>query len=178
VHRVDRIIKLLPIPINITVKFKIPPTYRGRPIGLLAIVAYKLVITVLFSIVALAVFLTLKNVSSLQEIAATYELEGKHQIITLLLDKLLNITPKTLKFSGFAAAGYSFLSGVEAIGLWRQKAWAHVLVLVLVGISIPPEIYEIFKGITVVKSVVFLLNVAVFSYLLTHLPKRRHHRKS
>ncbi len=142
--------------------------------GLVAIVVYKLLITGLFAVVALGIFLTMKNADVLQSVADSYELSGKHGLIILFLDKLLNITPKTMKFGGFAAAGYSFLSGVEAIGLWRQKAWAHVLVLLLVGISIPPEIYEIFQGVTLVKFVVFFLNVVMFGYLLTHLPKRHH----
>ncbi len=143
--------------------------------GLVAIVTYKLLITGLFGVLALGVFLTMKNADVLQYIADSYELSGKHGLIVLFLDKVLNITPRTLKFGGFAAAGYSFLSGIEAIGLWRQKAWAHVLVLLLVGISIPPEIYEIFHGITVTKCVVFVLNVIMFGYLLTHLPKRHPH---
>jgi uncharacterized membrane protein (DUF2068 family) len=169
------------IPINFTVKFKlpftIPPTYRGRPMALVAIVVYKLLITGLFAVLALGIFLTMKNTDILQNVADSYKLSGKHGLIIWFLDKILNITPKTLKFSGFAAAGYSFLSGIEAIGLWRQKAWAHVLVLLLVGISIPPEIYEIFHGVTMIKFVVFFLNVVMFGYLLTHLPKHHHHEK-
>jgi uncharacterized membrane protein (DUF2068 family) len=160
------------------VNFKLPSTYRGRPIGLVAIVLYKLMITILFAITALAMLLTLKNYESLQDIAETYQLSGKHEIITWILNKVLNLNSKSLKFAGFAAAGYSFVSGIEAIGLWREKAWAHILVLVLVGISIPPEIYEILKGVTIVKFMVFVLNVVVFGYLLTHLPKKQtHHRR-
>jgi uncharacterized membrane protein (DUF2068 family) len=159
------------------VKFKFPSTYRGRPMGLVAIVLYKLFITILFAITALAMLLTLKNYESLQDISETYQLSGKHEIITWILNKILNLNPKSLKFAGFAAAGYSFVSGIEAIGLWREKAWAHILVLVLVGISIPPEIYEILKGVTIVKFMVFVLNVVVFGYLLTHLPKKHSHSR-
>jgi uncharacterized membrane protein (DUF2068 family) len=160
------------------VKFNLPSTYRGRPIGLVAIVVYKLFITMVFAATSTAVLLTLKNYPSLQDIAETYQLEGKHQIINWILNKILNLNPRTLQFSGFAAAGYSLLSAIEAIGLWREKAWAHVLVLVLVGISIPPEIYEILRGVTIVKLFIFGLNVTVFGYLLTHLPKRHPRHRS
>jgi uncharacterized membrane protein (DUF2068 family) len=158
-------------------KRTLPATYRGRPIGLVAIVLYKLIITLLFAITAVAVLLTLKNYALLEAISANYELAGKHQLITWALDKILNLSPKAVKFSGFAAAGYSLLSGIEAYGLWRGKAWAHVLVLVLVGISIPPELYEIARGITLIKVLVCALNVAVFAYLFSHRPQhhvRRH----
>jgi uncharacterized membrane protein (DUF2068 family) len=158
--------------VKFKVKFKLPSTYRGRPIGLVAIVSYKLIITILFAFTSVAILFALKNYPDLQEFAANYRLEGKHRIINWMLEKLFNLNPKKLQFSGFAAAGYSLVSGIEAIGLWREKAWAHVLVLALVGVSIPLEIYEIFRGVTIVKLMVFGLNVLVFSYLLTHLPKR------
>lgn len=151
--------------------------YRNRPFGLVAIVIYKLIITLLFAITAVAILLTLKKHTLLEAISDNYRLEGKHQVITWVLGKILNISPQTIKFSGFAAAGYSLLSGIEAYGLWRGRAWAHLLVLVLVGLSIPPEIYEIARGVTPIKGVVCVLNIAVFTYLLTHRPNhhsRRH----
>jgi uncharacterized membrane protein (DUF2068 family) len=40
----------------------------------------------------------------------------------------------------------------------------------LVGISIPPETYELVQGVTVLK-LVFIANLAVLWYLLHHLPK-------
>ncbi len=160
------------------VKFKLKFSYRGRPIGLVAIVAYKLMMTLLFAATAIGLLLTLKNVESLQDLAETYQLEGKHQIIVYLLDKFLNITPKTLKFAGFAAAGYSALSSIEAIGLWKQKGWAHLLVLGLVGISIPAEIYEIFKHVTVIKVGLFGLNVVMFGYLFVDYIKNHEHQRS
>ena len=160
------------------VTFKLKSNYRGRPIGLVAIVAYKLMMTLLFAATATGLLLTLKNADSLQDLAETYQLEGKHQIITYFLDKVLNITPKTLKFAGFAAAGYSALSGIEAIGLWKQKGWAHLLVLGLVGISIPAEVYEIFKHVTLIKVGLFGLNVAMFGYLFVDYIKNHARHRS
>jgi uncharacterized membrane protein (DUF2068 family) len=57
--------------------------------------------------------------------------------------------------------------------LWYQKSWARLLVLGLVGISIPPEIFELIKKITIPKFLVILVNVAVFWYLLQHFPKQK-----
>jgi uncharacterized membrane protein (DUF2068 family) len=47
------------------------------------------------------------------------------------------------------------------------------LVVGLVGISIFPEIYELIHGVTPIKAIVFILNVAMLWYLLTHRPE--HH---
>ncbi len=85
--------------------------------------------------------------------------------------KILILKPKTLLFSGLAAGLYAALTAIEGVGLWYEKGWATILVLVLVGISIPPEIFELIQGITVLKLGVFIANIAVFWYLLHHLPK-------
>ena len=78
----------------------------------------------------------------------------------------LIINPKTLLLSGIATGLYAILTVLEAVGLWYEKARATILVLLLVGISIPPEIYELVQGVTVLKLAVFLANIAVLWYLL------------
>ncbi|WP_333247933.1 MULTISPECIES: DUF2127 domain-containing protein [unclassified Microcoleus] len=92
-------------------------------------------------------------------------------MIEFILDKLLILKPKNLLLSGLAAALYAVLTAVEAVGLWYEKDWATILVLVLVSISIPPEIYELVHGVTVLKLAVFITNVAILWYLLHHWPK-------
>ena len=142
-----------------------------RPPGLIAIVLYKSFVASLLTITSIALLLALKNHQALEDFSESYLLESKIKIVEFLLDKVLSIKPKTLLFSGLAAGLYAALTAVEAVGLWYEKGWATILVLVLVGISIPPEIYELFQGVTVLKLVVFVANVAMLWYLLHHLPK-------
>ena len=120
---------------------------------------------------SIALLLALKNHQALEDFSESFFLESKLQIVEFLLDKILMLKTKTLLFSGLAAAVYAGLTAVEAVGLWCEKGWATILVLVLVGISIPPEIYELFQGVTVLKLVVLMANIAVLWYLLHHLPK-------
>lgn len=101
----------------------------------------------------------------------SYVLEGKRHIIEVFLDKIINIKPQTLKFSGIATAIYAVLTAIEAVGLWFEKTWAKILVIVLVSISIPPEIFELIKGISLLKIAVFLVNVAVLWYLIKNFSK-------
>ena len=145
-----------------------------RPPGLIAIVLYKSFVASLLTVTSIALLLALKNHQALADFSESYLLESKIKIVEFLLDKILSIQPKTLLFSGLAAGLYAALTAVEAVGLWYEKGWATILVLVLVGISIPPEIYELFQGVTVLKSVVFVANVAMLWYLLHHLPKHVH----
>ncbi len=144
---------------------------KQRAPGLIAIVIYKAFVASLWTVTSIALLFAMKNHQLLEDFADSYSLESKLQIIEFLLAKVLVLKPKTLLFSGLAAALYAALTAVEAVGLWYEKGWATILVLVLVGISIPPEIFELIRGVTVLKLVLFIANVAVLWYLVHHLPK-------
>ena len=146
---------------------------KKRPLGLVAIVLYKSFTALLLMVTSIALLLTLKNYQTLEIFSKDYVLEGKSIIIDWLLKKVINLNPRTLAFSGIGTGIYAIVTTIEAVGLWYEKRWAHVLVLVLVGISIPPEIYELIRGISPIKIVIFLLNLAVFWYLLRNFPKHR-----
>ncbi|QDL12630.1 DUF2127 domain-containing protein (plasmid) [Brasilonema octagenarum UFV-E1] len=144
-----------------------------RPPALLAIVIYKTFVASLLAVTSIALLLALKNYQNLADFSESYVLETKMTIIEWLIDKILNISPTRLKFSGIAIGVYAIVTAIEAVGLWYEKSWATLLVVGLVGISIPPEIFELIKGITILKFIVLLLNVAVFWYLLRHLMKHK-----
>jgi uncharacterized membrane protein (DUF2068 family) len=144
---------------------------KQRAPGLIAIVLYKSFVASLLTVTSIALLFALKNHQVLEKFAESYLLESQVKIVEFLLDKVLIIQPKTLLFSGLATGMYAILTALEAVGLWYEKAWATILVLLLVGISIPPEIYELVRGVTVLKLVVFIANLAVLWYLLHHLPK-------
>lgn len=137
----------------------------------MAIVLYKTFVASLLTVTSIALLFALKNHQVLEEFSQSYLLESKLKIIEFILDKVLILQPKKLLLSGLAAALYAVLTAVEAVGLWYEKDWATILVVVLVSISIPPEIYELVHGVTVLKLAVFIANLAVLWYLLHHLPK-------
>ena len=106
----------------------------------------------------------------LEDFAESLFLETKVNIVKCLLAKII-IKSQTLLFSGLALGLYAILTVFEAVGLWYEKAWATILFLWLVCISIPPKIYELVEGVTVLKLVVFIANLPVLWYLLHYLPK-------
>lgn len=144
-----------------------------RPFGLVAIVVYKAFVGLLLAITAIILLLALKKHQNLVAFSESYVLEGKLAIIELLLDKVINVKRQTLGLSGIAAGLYAVVTAIEAVGLWYQKAWAEILVIGLVSISIPPEIFELSRGITLLKLLVFLVNIAVLWYLLKLFLKHR-----
>ncbi|MEI2581932.1 DUF2127 domain-containing protein [Scytonema sp. PRP1] len=143
-------------------------TNNKRPPGLIAIIIYKAFVALLLGITSVVLLLALKNYDNLIEFSESYVLEGKLAIIEWVIEKIINVKRQTLQLSGIAAGIYAVVTAIEGLGLWYQKTWAKLLVLGLVGISIPPEIFELIKGTTILKLVVFIVNVAVFWYLLRH----------
>ncbi|MBD0340473.1 MAG: DUF2127 domain-containing protein [Microcoleus sp. Co-bin12] len=144
---------------------------KQRPPGLIAIVLYKSFVASLLTVTSIALLLALNSHHFLEALSESLFLETKLNIVKYLLAIILIIKPHTLLFSGLVTGLYAILTVREAVGLWYEKAWATILVLLLVGISIPPEIYELVQGVTVLKLAVFIANLAVLWYLLHHLPK-------
>lgn len=141
-----------------------------RTPGLIAIICYKFFTAILFLLSALSIFLTLKHRQELQQFADSLELASKQGIIAWGVNKILNLNPRTLQFGGVVTAVYAVVTIIEAIGLWLKKAWARWLVIGVVGISIPPEIYELIKGFSLLKLLAFIVNIGIFIYLLREFP--------
>ncbi|MGB7415376.1 MAG: DUF2127 domain-containing protein [Thermosynechococcaceae cyanobacterium] len=152
---------------------------RKRPLGLVLIVGYKIFTATLFSLTAVTLLFAVKNYVGLETFSDELALTAKQQLIHWGVEKLLGFKPSTLRFGGIVAAIYAAVSILEAAGLWLQKAWAKWLVLALVGLSIPPEIFELAKGFSGIKALVFLLNVAIFLYFLQEIYRfHAQHRRS
>jgi uncharacterized membrane protein (DUF2068 family) len=147
---------------------------RKRPPALLAIVGYKSVSAILFILTAIALLFTARHYGALQTWADDLTLANRHGIVAFGVQNIAQVQPRTLQFSSAIAVIYSGLSIAEAVGLWLEKAWGRWLVLIIIGISIPPEIYELHKGFSVIKLTVFLLNIGIFFYLMKRFPKSKH----
>jgi uncharacterized membrane protein (DUF2068 family) len=149
-----------------------------RPPALVAIVIYKFFTVGLLLCVAIGLFLTSKKHDALFTFAEEYMMTGKREIIKAGLQQVLSISTTKMQFGAVVALVYGTVNAIEAVGLWYQKAWATILVVGIVGLTIPVEIYEIIEKASIVKFVVFAINLAMFIYLLRHaLEERKKHRK-
>lgn len=152
------------------------PTPQSRPRALVAIVIYKCFTVGLLTCVAIGLFLTSKKYDSLFTFAEEYMMTGKREIIKAGLKQVLSISITKMQFGALVALVYAAVNGIEAIGLWYQKAWATILVVGIVGLTIPIEIYEIIEKASIVKFGVFAINIAMFVYLLRHALEERKKR--
>ncbi len=144
---------------------------KKRPAGLVVIILYKIFTVVVFAITANAILLTLKHYEQLEGFSDSLALAGKQGIIAWIVEKILNANPRTLQFSGLVAAAYASITLIETVGLWYEKAWARWLVIGVVSISIPPEIFELIKGFSWLKISAFVVNIVILIYLVLKFPQ-------
>jgi uncharacterized membrane protein (DUF2068 family) len=149
---------------------------RKRPPGLTAIVIYKVCVAVLQSIAAIAALLALNHHQALIDFAEAYTLEGKNKIIDWVLEQVSTLNPRVLQLGGIAIGLHAIVTSVEAVGLWYEKTWAKALVIGLVAISIPFEIVVLIRGVSPLKLLVFVINVAILWYLVHHFSRSRPQR--
>jgi uncharacterized membrane protein (DUF2068 family) len=82
------------------------------------------------------------------------------------LQRLFAVNTSNLYLIGTGVAAYALIEGVEAVGLWFGKRWAEYLTFIATIIFIPYEIDELAKGVSALKLITFLLNLAIAVYLV------------
>lgn len=76
-------------------------------------------------------------------------------------------------FLALGALTYATIRIAEGLGLWHDRAWAEWVGVASGLIYVPFEIYELAKGITLLKLATFSLNVLVVAVLADALWRRR-----
>ena len=82
------------------------------------------------------------------------------------IDDLLSLSPGKLDLIAAVLAAYAVVEAVEAVGLWRQRRWAEYLTLIVTSSLLPLEIYELANGVTPLKVIALVVNLAIVAYLL------------
>jgi uncharacterized membrane protein (DUF2068 family) len=82
------------------------------------------------------------------------------------VDKLFKLSTAEIYLVGVAAALYTALMAIEAVGLWRVRRWAEYLTFVETSLLVPFEIYELTISTTVLKVLTLAINMVIVLYLL------------
>ncbi len=90
---------------------------------------------------------------------------GHHGIVHDL-QRLFAVSTSNLYLLGVAIAAYACLEAVEAVGLWFSKRWAEYLTFIATIVFIPYEVDELAKGVSALKLITFILNLAIAVYLV------------
>ena len=95
----------------------------------------------------------------------------------LFLDFSDNLTDSRLWAAAELAFGYSALRFAEAYGLWDQRTWAEWIAFLSGALLLPLEIRELLRGVTALRSVIFVANLVIVLYMLFLLRAGRQRRR-
>jgi len=82
------------------------------------------------------------------------------------LNNLFSLRSSTLYLLGLAAAAYTALLTIEAVGLWGARRWAEYLTFAELATLVPVEVYELSSKVTVLRMFTLIVNLAILLYLL------------
>jgi uncharacterized membrane protein (DUF2068 family) len=83
----------------------------------------------------------------------------------LLLDFADDLTDARLWLAVKLAFVYSALRFAEGYGLWKERTWAEWIAFGSGTLLLPFEIRELLRGVTLLRSAVFVVNVGIVLYM-------------
>ncbi len=78
----------------------------------------------------------------------------------------LVLNPSDLYVAAIVLVAYGVLEATEMVGLWFAKRWAEYLTFIATCGLIPLEVWDLTRGISVLRALTFTVNVAIAAYLL------------
>ena len=93
-----------------------------------------------------------------------YKIE--HSKLVGLIHHALTLSPTTIKLVAGGLAGYAVIELIEGIGLWLSRRWGEYFAMVATSLGLPYEVYELASKITVIRSLLFGVNLALVLYLV------------
>jgi uncharacterized membrane protein (DUF2068 family) len=106
------------------------------------------------------------------------KLDPDNHYIHGVIERVSGIKPSQLREIGAGTILYGLLYGVEGTGLLLRKPWAEYLTVVMTGLLIPLEVYEVFKKPTASKVLVLALNIAIVVYLVIVVRNRKREERA
>lgn len=138
----------------------------------LAVVEFCKGLLVLLVGLGLLTFFYRDTIAEAEYIAQFLNLNSGHHIPKIFIDTLSRIEDPQLLMLSITAMAYFLIRTVEAAGLWMGRTWAEWLAIVSDSIFIPMEIIELTHGITFVRVLVFVINIAIVGCLVAVVSTR------
>jgi uncharacterized membrane protein (DUF2068 family) len=99
-------------------------------------------------------------------LARSIELDPRRPLIRHAIAKLGSLSRHEVTLFGVGALAYGVLELVEGVGLFLRQRWAEWLTVVATSLLVPWEVYELVKGLSVLKAVGLTVNIAIVVYLI------------
>lgn len=82
------------------------------------------------------------------------------------VNRILDLSTATIDWVAVAVFGYAALLLVESYGLWRIRRWGEYFSVVVTGVFLPLEIWELTEKLTWLKVVLTGINIAAVAWLI------------
>jgi uncharacterized membrane protein (DUF2068 family) len=112
-----------------------------------------------------------------ESLLALFHISTDRHSAQLFLDFADNVTDARLWAAARIAFAYAVLRFTEGYGLWRCRTWAEWVALVSGTLLMPLEVRELLRGLTLLRSALFLGNVAVVLFMLYVILGNRRERR-
>lgn len=155
------------------------PKPKPRIAGLRVIALMKLAKALLLTGLAFGIFRSINQdlADTVRRITLHLRIDPENSFIRLLLEKITNIDPHTLRTIGLVTFVYAGLLYVEGVGLWLNQAWAEYLLIVATASFVPWEAKALIVNFSWERLVLILLNLAVLLYVVWVIWCQKHPKK-
>ena len=92
-----------------------------------------------------------------------------HSLSQALFELAAQTSSQQMGLLGLILIAYAVMRLTEAYGLWYERRWGAKLAILVCGLSVPLEIYEEFAGVTLIKTLVLLVNVWIVMFMVKAL---------
>lgn len=111
-----------------------------------------------------------------ESLLALLHINPDRHFALIFLDFADSVTDARLWAAARIAFAYSTLRFAEAYGLWNGRPWAEWVAFISGTLLLPLEIRELLRGVTLLRSVLFVGNLAIVFYML-HVLRAAHRRR-
>ena len=105
-------------------------------------------------------------------------IDPENSFVRLILEKVTNIDPHTLRTIGLITLVYAGELYLEGIGLWLNQAWAKYLLVLATGGFLPWEAKSVIASFSWERLVLILLNLVALLYVIWVIWYQKHPKEN
>jgi uncharacterized membrane protein (DUF2068 family) len=114
---------------------------------------------------------------TVRSITVRLRIDPENAAVRLLLEKIANVDPHTLRTIGLITFVYAGELYVEGIGLWLNQAWAKYLLIVATGGFLPFEARACIVNFSWERLILILLNLVALLYVVRLVWYQKHTKR-
>ena len=107
-----------------------------------------------------------------ERLVDSFRVDPNNRFVEAALSKLEVLSPKQLKELSIGSLFYAAIVLTEGAGLALRKHWAEYFTIIVTASFLPLEVYELSRGVTPMKIVVLIINLAILGYLIARVRKK------